>query len=230
MKHALPLTLGALILAACSSGYHADIAQQRHGQWGALRPGSDYIVQPGDTLFGIAWRYGVDIHEFANWNGISDPNHITVGQRLHTAPPRGTARRPAANIPQVSSAGQPGWSWPTRGRVISAYNPNVPGGKNLKIGGSQGQPINAAADGEVVYVGSGLAGLGRTVVIRHGSVFAAYAYLDDIHVKEKQRVQRGQQIASMGIGPQNTPTLHFETRQGSQTANPYSYIGSTPRY
>ena len=34
----------------------------------------------------------------------------------------------------------------------------------------------------------------------------------------------------MGIGPQNTPALYFETRQGSQTANPYSYIGTTPRY
>ena len=142
MKHALPLTLCALILAACSSGYRAPTATQLHGQRGALRPG----------------------------------------------------------------------------------------GKNLKIGGSLGQPVNAAADGEVAYVGSGLTGLGRAVVIRHGNVFAAYAYLDNIRVKEKQHVQRGQQIASMGIGPQNTPALYFETRQGSQTANPYSYIGTTPRY
>ncbi|MFC2754044.1 MAG: peptidoglycan DD-metalloendopeptidase family protein [Cardiobacterium sp.] len=229
MKHALPLTLCALILAACSSGYRAPTATQLHGQRGALRPGGDYTVRPGDTLFGIAWRYGLDIQELANWNSISDPNHILVGQRLHTTPPRGVALRPV-HIPQISSNGQPGWSWPTRGRVISEYNANSPGGKNLKIGGSLGQPVNAAADGEVAYVGSGLTGLGRAVVIRHGNVFAAYAYLDNIRVKEKQHVQRGQQIASMGIGPQNTPALYFETRQGSQTANPYSYIGTTPRY
>ena len=120
--------------------------------------------------------------------------------------------------------------WPTRGRVISEYAPNTPGGQSLKIGGSRGQPIYAAHDGEVAYVGSGLSGVGRMIIIRHGDVLAAYGYLDNINVKEHQRVQRGQQIASMGISPQSTPALYFETRKGNRTANPYSYIGSTPRY
>jgi len=34
----------------------------------------------------------------------------------------------------------------------------------------------------------------------------------------------------MGISPQSVPALYFETRKGNRTANPYSYIGSPPRY
>ena len=230
MKHALPLILCALILAACSSGYRAPTATQLHGQRGALRPGGDYTVRPGDTLFGIAWRYGLDIQELANWNSISDPNHILVGQRLRTTPPRGVQPKPVY-IPQVSSAGQPGWMWPTRGRVISEYAPNTPGGQSLKIGGSRGQPIYAAHDGEVAYVGSGLSGFGRMIILRHDDkVLSAYGYLADVQVSEKQRVQRGQQIATMGISPQNIPALHFETRKQGQSVNPYAYIGTSPRY
>ena len=230
MKHALPLTLCALILAACSSGYRAPTATQLHGQRGALRPGGDYTVRPGDTLFGIAWRYGLDIQELANWNSISDPNHILVGQRLHTTPPRGVALRPV-HIPQISSNGQPGWSWPTQGRVVREYDPATPGGQGLKIAGSRGQAIRAARDGEVAYVGSGLSGFGRMVILRHDDrVLSAYGYLADVQVSEKQRVTRGQQIATMGISPQNIPALHFETRKQGQSVNPYAYIGTTPRY
>ena len=122
------------VLAACGGGrYHGPTAYDLHGQRGAMRPGGDYIVRPGDTLFGISWRYGLDMQELANWNGISDPNRILVGQRLRTTPPRGVQPKPVY-IPQVSSAGQPGWMWPTRGRVISEYSPNTPGGQSLKIG------------------------------------------------------------------------------------------------
>ena len=231
MKHALPLALFALLLAACGGGrYHGPTAYDLHGQRGAMRPGGDYIVRPGDTLFGISWRYGLDMQEFARWNGISDPNRILVGQRLHTQPPRGVMRTPVYT-PQISSAGQPGWSWPTQGRVVREYDPATPGGQGLKITGSRGQAIRAARDGEVAYVGSGLSGFGRMIILRHeDKVLSAYGYLADVQVSEKQRVQRGQQIATMGISPQNIPALHFETRKQGQSVNPYAYIGTTPRY
>lgn len=39
-----------------------------------------YIVQPGDTLSGIAAKYGTSYQNLAAINGIGDPNHIQVGQ------------------------------------------------------------------------------------------------------------------------------------------------------
>ncbi len=41
-----------------------------------------YIVQPGDTLFDIAQRMNVNLHDLAVKNGITDPTTIQTGQKL----------------------------------------------------------------------------------------------------------------------------------------------------
>ncbi|NWF68757.1 MAG: LysM peptidoglycan-binding domain-containing protein [Chloroflexi bacterium] len=41
-----------------------------------------HIVQPGETLFRIATRYGIAVNELASANGISDPSLIYAGQQL----------------------------------------------------------------------------------------------------------------------------------------------------
>lgn len=41
-----------------------------------------YKVQPGDTLSGIAAKYGTTYQKIAQLNGISNPNKIYVGQKL----------------------------------------------------------------------------------------------------------------------------------------------------
>ncbi len=51
----------------------------------AAAPAEDqtvYVVRAGDTLARIAARYGVSISAIVNANGITNPNHIYVGQRL----------------------------------------------------------------------------------------------------------------------------------------------------
>lgn len=46
-----------------------------------------YTVQPGDTVYSIAWSAGVDYHKLAEWNGISSSYTIRPGQRLRIRPP-----------------------------------------------------------------------------------------------------------------------------------------------
>jgi murein DD-endopeptidase MepM/ murein hydrolase activator NlpD len=46
-----------------------------------------YIVQPGDTLYDIAQQFGLTVDFLAAANGIDDPAHITIGQRLVIPPP-----------------------------------------------------------------------------------------------------------------------------------------------
>jgi len=41
-----------------------------------------YVVRWGDTLSGIAWRFGVSTWALAKANGIGNPNYIYAGQRL----------------------------------------------------------------------------------------------------------------------------------------------------
>jgi len=48
--------------------------------------GCTYIVRTGDTLSGIAWRYGTSVWALAQANGIWNPNLIYIGQPLNVCP------------------------------------------------------------------------------------------------------------------------------------------------
>jgi LysM repeat protein len=41
-----------------------------------------YTVRPGDTLLGLAARFGVSPHAIATLNGLADREHIEIGRRL----------------------------------------------------------------------------------------------------------------------------------------------------
>ena len=47
--------------------------------------GKTHVVRRGETLYAIAWRYGLDYRALARSNGISKPYTIYVGQRLRLA-------------------------------------------------------------------------------------------------------------------------------------------------
>jgi LysM repeat protein len=42
-----------------------------------------YVVRRGDTLSGIAWRFGVNMWAIVRANGIANPNRIYAGQVLY---------------------------------------------------------------------------------------------------------------------------------------------------
>jgi len=55
-----------------------------------------HVVAPGETLYSIAWRHGLNHNDLARWNGLSNPDLLLVGQRLRLRP--GVAARPAATV------------------------------------------------------------------------------------------------------------------------------------
>lgn len=221
------LLTAAVIIAGCHS-YPSPY--ELHGQRGALKPGAPYMIQKGDTLFGIAWRYGLDIDELARWNNITNKNRILAGEALQTIPPIGVMRERII-VPEVTATGMSGWIWPTRGDLAQNFSSNAPGKQGIRISGQRGQKIVAAAPGEVAYTGTGLSGFGRMVIIQHpGRILSAYGFLDEILVREGQTIAAGQAIGTMGIAANSTPMLHFETRKQGKPVNPHIYIGTSPRY
>jgi LysM repeat protein len=45
--------------------------------------GGTYVVQPGDTMSGIAAQLGTTVEDLAAANGIADPDLIYAGQKLY---------------------------------------------------------------------------------------------------------------------------------------------------
>ena len=99
------------------------------------------------------------------------------------------------------------------------------GMQGIDIGGRTGQPVRAAADGRVVYSGSGLVGYGQLIIIKHSNNFlSAYAHNRRVLVKEGDQLAGGQEIAEMGSTGTDRPMLHFEIRQDGKPVNPMRYL------
>jgi lipoprotein NlpD len=212
-----------------------------------------YTVKRGDTLYSIALEHGADYRELAQWNSLDDPSRLSVGQVLRvTAPaqqvvqvgsgPPGGGRiesRPLDSPPQQKPKpdqkpapreeprlleAQPlQFGWPAKGKVLAGFA--EPRRKGIDIDGKLGDPVIAAAAGRVTYVGSGIPGLGKLVVIRHDQGYlTVYAHNKDVLVKEQQNVTRGQKIAELGASDAERPKLHFQIRKGAAAVDPLLYL------
>lgn len=134
-------------------------------------------------------------------------------QAAPSAPPTTTA---------ASRAGDEAveWAWPAAGTVNSPFDESR-GVKGLSIAGKAGDPVLAAADGRVVYAGSGLRGYGNLVIVKHNNTYlTAYAHNQTLLVKEDQAVRRGQKIAEMGSSDADQVKLHFEIRRLGKPVDP----------
>lgn len=220
--------------------------KQLPGFENAGKPGY-YAVKPGDTLTRIALEHGQAPQDVARWSHLENPNRIEVGQVLRVVPPVETgvvvkpvsrpvvAESPASAVPAAASApvsaakpaaaveGEINWIWPANGVVLAGFDEVK--NKGLDIGGAAGEPVLAAADGRVVYVGAGLRGYGNLIILKHDNVFlTAYAHNRTLLVKEDQSVLKGQKIAEMGNSDADRVKLHFEVRRQGKPVDPAKYL------
>ncbi len=235
----------------------------------ASTPPANYEVRSGDTLYSIAFRYGMDWRSVARWNRIEAPYTIRPGQDLRlTEPPRARlvaetrsdpepdlepepeeqeiaqveepdsepataeASEPAASTraPAPSAAGNArnvagvDWQWPTAGAVTRPFDASATR-RGIGIGGSEGQPVHAAAAGQVVYSGTALIGYGELIIIKHSdTLLSAYGHNRVRMVEEGDQVARGEQIAELGLNERDEELLHFEIRRDGQPVDPLSYL------
>lgn len=117
------------------------------------------------------------------------------------------------------------WMWPGNGAVLAGFDEVK--NKGLDIGGNAGDPVLAAAEGKVVYAGSGLRGYGNLIILKHNNTYlTAYAHNQTLLVKEDQTVKRGQKIAEMGNSDADRVKLHFEVRKQGKPVDPTKYLPS----
>ncbi len=137
------------------------------------------------------------------------------------AVPGAAAVPPETAKPPLESSVQ--WQWPAPGKVIENFDETR--NKGLDIAGNDGDPVVAAGDGEVVYVGSALRGYGNLVIVKHNDEFiSAYAHNRQILVKQGQAVKRGQRVAEFGRSDADRIKLHFEIRRHGKPVDPLRYL------
>jgi lipoprotein NlpD len=205
-----------------------------------------YTVKPTDTLYSIAWRYGLDYKQLAGWNKIDYKAPIYPGQRLQLVAPSGHSQ--AQNTSEQKQAAQTNkssnkktessktgidefnyrdplkWIWPTQGKTLNTFSSTILDRRGIDIAGKTGQPVLAVANGKVVYSGNGLAGYGNLIIIKHSETFlSAYAYCQERLVEEGAAVVTGKVIAKMGK-KDNTAKLHFEIRRNGKPVDPIKYL------
>lgn len=135
-----------------------------------------------------------------------------------------TVRVEAVKAPPVSS-GSLVWFWPVKGRVISPFSVGGKLNKGIDIAAKLGESVRAAADGEVVYAGSGLRGYGNLIIIKHkNSYLSAYAHNSKLTAKEGDVVKMRDKIAEVGGSGTTAVKLHFEIRKDGVPVDPLKYL------
>jgi len=98
------------LLSGCS--YHPPAPIEDHSNAMVkrqLNADGTYYVRSGDTLYAIAFGYGVDPRNVAKWNDISSPYTIYPGQKLRLSAPSGGSRSSGSSAGvQISTVKTPG--------------------------------------------------------------------------------------------------------------------------
>ncbi len=218
-----------LLLYGCSGGF-APVVKLGVGPQQAP---DTYRVRRGDTLYSIAWTYGLDYRQLAVQNHLNTSYHIWPGQQLKLKQRVSLALAKSSSLTSknfftakvVQGLSLGNWHWPTKGQVIQGFEPGLTGNAGVNIHGHTGQPVLATRSGVVVYSGDGVRGYGNLIIIKHSSDFlSAYAFNRQNLVRVGSRIRQGQKVAIMGRNSKGRAVLHFEIRKNGQPVNPLRYL------
>ena len=198
----------------------------------------------GQTVAALAKKYSVPEKAIRTANGLGEKTAIRAGQELfipgasktlvairNSASGGGVSKKaPPVAKPVAGVSGR--FSWPVVGKVTSPFGWRRHPIKRTQIfhagidvGLPRYTPIRAAKGGQVIFAGW-MNGYGRTVIIRHDSVYTTlYGHAQSLSVEKGQNVKKGQVIATVGSSGRATgPHCHFEVRINDRPTNPMNYL------
>ncbi|MDP2806606.1 MAG: M23 family metallopeptidase [bacterium] len=158
--------------------------------------------------------------------GISrQPDTLKLEQITAQAPAaRDTAAagQPQAGLPAASRRTNVPAIMPCKGWISAGM---APGHTGVDIAAREGDPVWAAAEGEVSFAGWDNY-FGNKIEIKHSDKLSTmYGHNAKLLVKTGDRVKQGQVIALVGTtGQSSGPHLHYEVRLNGQAVDPANYL------
>ncbi len=131
-----------------------------------------HIVRSGDTLWGVALRYGLSLEQLLNFNGLADSAMIFIGQELLIVPP----------TPTVTPTPEPTWTMtpPPATAVPASATPSLPNPTSTPTAQTIAAlaplatppPDNTAADlGQMVGIGAMALAIGLVLIAGIGYIY-----------------------------------------------------------
>ena len=177
-----------------------------------------YRVKKGDTLYSISRKYGTSVESLCAINNISNKNSLYVGTVLKVP----SAGRSPKSTPETGNSSNPRFRWP----VSPVVKYMKDGGNGVKSIGvyiqSRGRAeVRSSASGIVEKTGN-MRGFGNYVVVRHGNRYlTVYSNLNDVFVREGQRLPAGKVLGRMDA---RDCKLHFQINHAGKAEDPLKYL------
>ena len=194
-------------------------------RWNRLQ--TPYTLQVGQKIYLGGEMSGEEMSTSEVVSGLQAKRPVSASNRPTVV--QGTSSKPSVGqtVPTTSTKtpdSTEGWVWPAGGDLITRFN-DAAGENGIDIAGADGSPIRAAANGKVVYAGTGLRGYGLLLIIKHDETFlSAYAHNRAVTVNEGDQIYSGQIIAEMGQSGASSVRLHFEIRRNGQPIDPLTIL------
>lgn len=203
-----------------------------------------YVVQKGDTLYGIARKYNIKLNELLSLNNLDNSSTIKIGQKIlvpaeisgsnktgasvsksgGTAKPAGSSSNtssdkkpgsPGKNNASSANIPSKGVSWPLSNPVVKNISGKVGG---VQLTGKDNESVVAVREGTVMYTGI-YRGFGEVIFIQSKTgLIYSYSGLNKVSVKKGDYVVFGAELGKTGRG--NDSSIKFMVFQNGMPVNP----------
>lgn len=203
-----------------------------------------YVVQKGDTLYGIARKYNIKLNELLSLNNLDNSSTIKIGQKIlvpaeisgsnksgASVSKSGGSAKPASSSSNTSSDKNPGSpgknnasstnipskgvSWPLSNPVVKNISGKVGG---VQLTGKDNESVVAVREGTVMYTGV-YRGFGEVIFIQSKTgLIYSYSGLNKVSVKKGDYVVFGAELGKTGRG--NDSSIKFMVFQNGMPVNP----------